>query len=171
MNTNCPVESLLLLSASERRLELQTALQQSLQLSVSIATSFADALSELANAQHSVVVLDEALCDLDPEGMDVFFSRCTGEFPIFVKLAISGAPRCVKQVELGLRRFELEEKVAMCLAHSQVRAQVCDALTTILVHGHLAKDTPGLPAEAGKNITAIVEAGESLNQALSASLT
>jgi len=171
MNTNYPVESLLLLSTSDRRLELQTALQQALQLRVSVATSFSEGLSELAKTQHSAVVLDEALCDLDPEGMNVFFSRCTGEFPIFVKLSISGAARCVKQVELGLRRFQIEEKIAMCSARSQMRAQVCDALTTILVHGHLAKNTPGLPAEAGKNITAMVEAGEALNQSLSASST
>ena len=148
MNTNCQASQLLLLSASERRFELQTAISEALQMPVSVAATFADALSAVSLAPYRAVILDEGLADLDPASADQFLARCTDELPIFVKLAITGIPRCLQQVQLAMQRFDREQQIAVASAKHAVRSQVRDALTSILICGQLALKTPGMPPGA-----------------------
>lgn len=166
MNTTCQVDSLLLLSASERKHELQEALRKHFEIPVAVAASFREGMDELTVTQHRVVVVDEALSDLDPDGCKQFFQRGAEGFPIFVKLAISGAERCVQQVALGLRRYELEQKTLQAAVRNQMRAQLRDSLTTILVCGQLALKHAATSPDAVRNINAMVEAGEAMNAVL-----
>ncbi len=167
MNTNCPVESLLLITASTHGEALQKALRSRLNAPVLLATTLSQAAEELAGSQRRAIVLDEALCDLNPEAAEHFLARCTEEFPIFIKPAISTAERCVVQVMMGLQRMEMEKQNALRTMQKLVHSQVRDALTTILICGPLALKAPGLPPEAGKNISAMMDAAETIHRSLS----
>ncbi|MDR3762492.1 MAG: hypothetical protein P4M01_00200 [Acidobacteriota bacterium] len=169
MNMTLPIESVLLVTASTRRDELRSMLHERLHVPIVLAESFAQAAEALAGSQHRAVVLDEALCDLAPEETSYFLARCTEEFPVFIKPAISTAERCATQVELGLQRMEKEKQALLRAMQRQVYAQVNDALTAILICAPLALKTPGLPPEAVRNLDSVVKAAESMHHALSAS--
>ena len=166
MNTNCPVESLLLVTASAHREDLQKALYHRLQVPVLLAATLQQATENLAGSQRRAIVVDEALFDLNPDAAEHFLAHCTEEFPIFIKPAISTAERCLSQVVVGLRRMDLEKQTALRTIQKQVHSQVRDALTTILICGPLALKAPGLPPEAGKNISAMVDAAETMHHSL-----
>lgn len=168
MNTTSSIESLLLVTASARGAELQEALQARLRIPVLAAASLVQAAEQLAGSQHRAIVLDEALCDLEPESAERFLAHCTEEFPVFIRPAISSAARCAAQVECGLRRMEMEKQAALRAMQKQVHAQVRDALTAILLYGPLALQAPGLAPETIRNISSMVEAAETLRRALEA---
>jgi hypothetical protein len=167
MNTKFQADSLLLVSASERRFELQSALQEALHLQVSVVTSFPKALTSVAQSPYRAAILDESLADLDPAGSDQFLACCTDAFPIFVTLAITGVSRCLKQIQLALRRFDREQRIAELSARDWVRSQFRDGLTSILIYAQLALKTPDVPTDAAKHINSVLEAAEALQQAMS----
>jgi len=166
MNTNVQANQILIISASERRFELQTAIQESFRVAVSVAATFQEALSAVAICPYRAVVLDEGLSDLNPTTADQFLAHCNDELPIFVKLAITGVPRCVQQVRLAMRRFDREQEIAAISAQHSIRSQLRDALTSVLIYSQLALKTPGLPQEATKHLTSVLEAGEALQKAI-----
>ena len=112
---------------------------------MSVAATFQEALNAVAIRQYRAVVLDEGLADLNPTPADHFLSHCGDELPIFVKLAITGVPRCVQQVQLAIRRFDREQQRVAIAARRSIGAQVSDALTSVLIHSQLALKTPRLP--------------------------
>ena len=158
---------LLLISASERCLELKDAIHNSLNLPVTTATTFAEALAAIAANPCMAVILDEGLADLDPAGAEQFLGRCTDELPIFVKLAISGTPRCLQQIQLAIRRFDREQQIALASTQDWVRSQLGDALTSILISCQLTLDMAGVPPAAQKHISSIMAAGEALQERMS----
>ena len=142
------------------------AIQESLNVPVSVVTTFQDALSSVAIGHFNAVVLDEGLVDLNPTHADHFLDRCTDELPIFVKLAITGVPRCVRQVQLAMRRFDREQEIGAASAQHSIDSQVRDALTSILVWSQLALRTPSLPEDAVRHIESIMQAGVTLQTLL-----
>lgn len=168
MNTNSQVNQLLIISASERRFDLQNAVRDSLGIPVLGVADFQEALSAVSISPFRAVVLDEGLVDLNPVGADQFLARCTDELPIFVKLAISGLPRCVQQIQLAIHRFDREQKIVAASAQHAMSSQMCDALTSIFLYGQLALKVPGLPEDAAKHLSAILEAGEVLKKVIGA---
>jgi hypothetical protein len=157
---------MLLISASQRRFELRTAIQESLNLSVSVVATFQEALSAITTGRFTTVVLDESLMDLDPTQADRFLNRCSDELPIFLRLAITGIPRSVRQVQLAIRRFDREQKKRTASVQHVVDSQVRDALTSILLHSQLALKTPGLPEDASRHIESAIQAGITLSKVL-----
>jgi hypothetical protein len=166
MNTNYQVNKILVISASERRFELQSAIHESLGASVSVAATFQEALSAVALSPCEAVILDESLADLDPTNADHFLAHCADELPIFVKLAITGVPRCVQQVQLAIRRFDREQRIITESARHFLGSQLRDSLTSIFIHGQLALKTPGMPQDAIKHVEAILEAGNALQRTI-----
>jgi hypothetical protein len=166
MNTNSQADSFLLVSSSERRFEMQKAIEATLHSQVVLAVTFAEASQAVAISPYRAMILDEALADLDPAGADQFLAHCIEGFPIFVKLAITGLPRCLQQIQLALRRFEREQKSALLTAQHLVRSQMRDALTSIFICAQLALKTPELPPEAARHINSVIEAGEALQSAI-----
>lgn len=166
MNTEDQISHVLIISASERRFELQKALCGPLQSQVTVAATFQEAAAAVAMRPYLGVVLDEGLADLDPTEASHFLSRCNLEVPIFVKLAITGLPRCVQQIELAFRRFERERQIATTSAQHSISAQVRDALTSIMIHGQLALNSPGIPQDAVRRIELILEGADALQTAI-----
>lgn len=168
MNTNSQASQVLIISASERRFDLLNAVRDCLGVPVSVAVDFHEALNTVSVSPFRAVVLDEGLADLNPAGADQFLARCTDELPIFVKLAISGVPRCVQQIQLAIHRFDREQKIVAASAQHSINSQMRDALTSIFLYGQLALKVPGLPEDAAKHLEAILEAGEVLKKTIGA---
>ncbi len=162
MSTTCTDSNLILIAASSRGPELQAAIEEGIGAPVCLMATFADAASAIAVSRYRAVVIDEGLADLEPTNANRLLGRLTDELPIFVKLAISGVPRCVQTVQLALRRFERERHAAMLSIHGQVR----DQLTSILVCSQLAMKVSGLPTGAIEQIECVTKAAESIQQLL-----
>lgn len=160
------INQILIISTSERRFELQHAIQESLHAPASVAGTFQEAVAAVALRPYKAVILDEGLADLDPTSADHFLARCNDELPIFVKLAITGVPRCVQQVQLAIRRFDREQRIVAVSAQHSISSQFRDALTSILIHSQLALNTPEVPAEAIKHIESVLEAADTLQDAI-----
>lgn len=166
MNTNDRVNEILIISASERRFELQNAVHESLNAPVSVAATFREATTAIARHRFKGVVLDEGLMDLNPAGAEQFLARCNHELPIFVKLAITGLPRCIQQVQLGIRRFDEEQRIATVSAQRSINSQLRDVLTSIVIHSQLALNTFGVPQNAIEHIESVLESADALKKAI-----
>jgi hypothetical protein len=170
MNTNFQASQLLIISSSQRRFDLRGAVHNCLDTPVSVVADFQEAVGAISVSRYRAVVLDEGLADLNPAAADQFLARCTDELPIFVKLAISGIPRCVQQIQLAMRRFDREQQIAAAAVQRYVDSQMRDALTSIFLYGQLTLKVPGLPEDAVKHLDAILEAGEVLKKTIGARL-
>jgi hypothetical protein len=165
MNTN-DKDQLLIISASERRFELQKALHESLGTPVTIAATFQDATGAIALSRYRAVILDEGLADLDPKNADRFLAHCRDELPIFVKLAITGVRRCVQQVQLAIRRFSREQHIVTVSAQHSIGMQLRDGLTSIRIHSQLALNAPELPANVIEHLNSVLEACDALQKVI-----
>jgi hypothetical protein len=170
MTSNVQANQILIVSASERRFELQKSIHESLSVAVSVVATFQEALSAVAISRYQAVVLDEGLADLNPTAADDFLAHCSDELPIFVKLAITGVPRCVQQVQLAIRRFDRERQIIVNAARCSIHSQLRDALTAVLISSQLALKTSGLSQEAMKHLTAVLKAAESLQKSIESKL-
>jgi hypothetical protein len=166
MNTKVQDNQLLIISASERRFELQIALHESLGLPVAVAATFQEAIASIAISRYKAVILDEGLADLDPTNADRFLAHCRDELPIFVKLAITGVRRCVQQVQLAIRRFSREQHIVTVSAQHSIGLQLRDGLTSILIHSQLALNSPGLPPDVIEHLNSVLAACDSLQRVI-----
>jgi len=154
---------LILITASSHGQELRVAIEESLGAPVDLVSTFAEAMETIFTTRYRAVIIDEGLADLELMDAKRLLDRLTDELPIFVKLAISGVPRCIQQVQSALRRFEREQRTALY----SVTVQLRDSLTSVLVCSQLARKVPGLPPGATERIDSIIEAAEKLQALIS----
>jgi hypothetical protein len=157
----------LVVSASERRVELQNALRESLGLPVAVTATFQEAITALSLSRYKAVILDEGLADLDPTNADRLLARCNDELPIFVKLAITGVQRCVQQVQLAIRRFNREQNTLNRSARHSIGLQLRDVLTSIVIHSQLALNSPGLAPDVVEHLNSVLQACDALQEVIS----
>jgi hypothetical protein len=146
---------ILLLTSSNRRSECGHALEAAIGESVQVCESVRKAASLLRNNEFSAVVMDDPMVEVEADAMDALMSHLGLAVPVYVNLAISNAERIARELRVAMRRHREARLIAMRAAESQLRSEIRDAVTGILLSAELAMRTPEIPAEAQEKLTAV----------------
>lgn len=146
---------ILLITPSARGQECAITLTDATSLKTHWAENLQRALSQLREQSYDAVVIDQFLLENEPGESDQVFEHLGTAFPVYVNFAISGMERLVREVRSALRRRKREEVQARRAVEQQMRSEVFESLTAMLLSCELAMAVPEVPGPAAEKIRAI----------------
>jgi hypothetical protein len=146
---------ILLVTASNRRMQCGAALEQASGEAVETCETIRRAAALLRNSEYSAVVIDDPMAECEGEALEALTDNLAMAVPVYVNLAVSNAERIARDLRLALRRNRESRLVAARAAESQLRSEIRDAVTGILLSAELAMRVPEVPTEALEKLTAV----------------
>lgn len=157
---------ILLVTSSHRRAECGASLEHAVGESVEVCESVRKAISMLRNNEYSTVVLDDPMVETDCDSLDSLLNHLGLAVPVYVNLAVSNAERIARELRLALRRNRESRMIAIRAAESQLRSEIRDAVTGILLSTQLALQTPEMPPEAVEKLTSVCQLASNIRTRL-----
>jgi hypothetical protein len=74
---------------------------------------------------------------------------------VYVSFAVTGIERLVREVRFALHRRKREETQVRLSVEQQIRGEMCESLTAMLLSCELAMSVPGVPDPAAEKIRTI----------------
>jgi hypothetical protein len=124
------------------------------------------ASGRLRQHAYSAAVIDQFLLETEPEESDQMLEHLGTAFPVYINFGITGMERLVREVRSALHRRKREETSARRAVEDQMRSEMRETLTAMLLSCELAMSVPNVPAYAVEKIRAV----DSLARALSVRL-
>jgi hypothetical protein len=141
-------------------------LTKQLAMEVEIATNRRDGLAKLRRKEYSIVVIDGAIVDADPEAAEALWKYAGFAVPMQFNFAISGTARLVREVRAVLDRREQEKTVAMRAATMAVENELRDVVTGLVLHSQLALTEPEIPAALSARLKTVAALAGALREKL-----
>jgi hypothetical protein len=157
---------ILLVTPSHRRFECGLALEQAIGEAVEVCETVRKAASMLRNHEYSAVVLDDPMVENEGDALETLLNNLGLVIPVYVNLAISNAERIARELRLALRRNRESRLIALRAAESQLRSEIRDAVTGILLSAELAMRHPEVPAEALEKLTSVCQLASTIRTRL-----
>ncbi|HYK37024.1 hypothetical protein [Alloacidobacterium sp.] len=133
------------------------ALANQLGLPVETAGSRKEGLARLRRREYTIVVVDDAIADSDPEGAELLWKHAGLAIPLQLNFAISGTTRLAREVRAVLARRGQEQSLAMRAAAVAVESKLRDTVTGLLLHSQLALNEPSLSPELLAKLKTVAE--------------
>jgi len=146
---------ILLITPSVRGKECASALQEATATGTDWAENLQQAAIRLRNQSFSAVVIDQFLLDTEPDDADHTLQHLGAAIPIYINFAISGMERVVREVRTALHRRQREETVARRSAEAELRSELRETVTAMMLSCELALGVPNLPGAAAEKIRSI----------------
>jgi hypothetical protein len=146
---------ILIITASARGQQCVDALSAATNNEVHWAQSLQQAASQLRQQTYSAAVIDQFLLETEPEESDQMLEHLGTAFPVYLNFAVTGVERLVREVRSALHRRKREETAARRAVEDQMRSEMGDTLTALLLSCELAMSIPGVPIPAAEKIQAI----------------
>lgn len=157
---------ILLITSSTRAQECAAAIERATNERTQICPRLVVAARTLRSAECSALVIDQNLMEADPATADVVLSEAETAIQVFVNFAICGMDRAVRDVRSALQRREGERLRAVREAEANLRSQLTEALTGILLSSQLAMEVPAVPAAAQARLRSVYQLAMSIRQRL-----
>ena len=157
---------ILLVTASQRRQECGQALEQAAGESVEAIESVRKATALLRSNEYSAVVLDDPMAEVEGEALDTLLNHLGLAVPVYINLAVSNAERIARELRLAMRRNRESRLIAIRAAESQLRSEIRDAVTGILLSTQLALRVPEMPVEAVDKLNSVCQLASSIRSRL-----
>jgi signal transduction histidine kinase len=133
---------ILLTTPSARSRECAAAIEAETGDKTVIASTLQEAIGFLREQQYGAVILDQCALDADPDQAEVVGQHTGTAIVTIVNCAVCGTDRVVRELRAALRRREKETRVASLAAHQQLRAELREPLTAVLLQCELALNLP-----------------------------
>jgi hypothetical protein len=146
--------------------ECAAALTASTRIETEIAREVSTALVRLREQEFDAVVIDESLLDPSAKTFDMVVKYSGRAVPIYLNLAVCRKERVVRDVQGALRRAEQERQLARHAAEFDLRGQLRDALTGILLSTQQALETPSLPSAAEAKLQVVCQMADKIRERL-----
>jgi len=146
---------ILLITPSARGQECVASLKEATREEAHWAESLPQAMVLLREQTYSTVVLDQFLLENEPSEGDQVLEHLGTAFPVYLNFAVSGMERLLREVRSALHRRKREETQARRSVEEQIRSEVCESLTAMLLSCELAMAVPEVPAPAAEKIRLI----------------
>jgi hypothetical protein len=146
---------ILIITASASGQQCVDALKAATNNEVQWAQSLQQAAANLRQQTYSAAVIDQFLLETEPEESDQMLEHLGTAFPVYVNFAVTGLDRLVREVRSALHRRKREETAARRAVEDQLRSEMGDTLTALLLSCELAMSIPGVPAPAAEKIQTI----------------
>lgn len=160
------MQSMLMIASIPGAENCALALANQLGFSVEVAGSRREGLARLRRHEYTIVVVDDAIAESDPEGAELLWKHAGLAVPVQINFAISGAARLVREVKAVLARREQEQSLAMRAAAVAVESELRDTVTGLILHSQLALSEPSLPPAVLEKLKTVVELAGNLQQRL-----
>jgi hypothetical protein len=157
---------ILLVTSSRRAQECAEAIRRATKQETRTCPKLSAASRILRATEFSALVIDQILAEADPTTTDVILNEAETAIPVFVNLAICGIDRMVRDVRSALERRERERIRAIREAESNLRSQLSEALTGILISSQLAMEVPAVPAAAQARLRSVYQLATAMRQKL-----
>lgn len=157
---------ILLITNSPRAPECAAAIERAISERTQICSRFPLAARTVRSTECSALVIDQNLMEADPAAADVLLSEAETAIPVFVNFAICGMERVLRDVRSALQRREGERLRAVREAEANLRSQLTEALTGILLSSQLAMEVPAVPAAAQARLRSVYQLAMSIRQRL-----
>jgi hypothetical protein len=146
---------ILLVTPSARGQECAEALRASSGNDAHWAQNLPEAASRLREQTYSAAVIDMFLLETEPEESNRMLDHLGTAFPVYINFAVTGMERLVREVRSALHRREREEDVARRAVEDQMRSEMRETLTAMLLSCELAMNSPDIPTAAVEKIRAV----------------
>ena len=130
-------------------------LEQATGLSTHWAETLQTAVSRLRSYSYLAIVLDQFLLETEPGQIDAVFEQVGTGMMVQLSFGVSSMDRVVREVSSALGRRRREEAAARRAVEVQMRSELSECLTAVLLSCELALSTPGVPEKASDKIRTI----------------
>jgi hypothetical protein len=124
--------------------------------------------ARLREQAYLAVVIDQFLMEDEPAESDQMLQHLGTAFPVYFSFAVSGKQRLLREVRSALHRRKREETQARRSVEQQMRSEMFESLTAMLLSCDLAMAVPGVPAPAAEKIRMIDDLARDMRQRLGA---
>lgn len=146
---------ILLITPSERGQQCADSLNAATGEQVHWAKDVQVAFANLREQTYSAVVIDQFLLETEPEQSEQLMEHLGTAFPVQINFAVTGMERLVREVRSALHRRKREESAARRAVAEQMRCEMRETLTALLLSCELAMSVPELPNSAAERIRSI----------------
>jgi hypothetical protein len=160
---------ILLITSSARGLQCIETLQAELDEKVHWAQTLQEASTHLREQTYSAAVVDQFLLETEPQESDQMLEHLGTAFPVYINFAVTGMDRLLRETRSALHRRKREETIARRAVEEQMRSEMRETLTAMLLSCELAMTVPGVPVPAAEKIRSIDNLARELRVRLGAS--
>jgi hypothetical protein len=146
---------ILLITPSARGQECAATLKDSTGKETHWAENLQQGTARLREQTYSTVVIDQFLIENEPSESDQMIEHLGTAFPVYLSFAVSGMERLLREVRSALHRRKREETQARRSVEQQIRSEMFESLTAMLLSCDLAMAVPGVPHPAAEKIRII----------------
>jgi hypothetical protein len=146
---------ILLITPSARGQQCVDALKAATGTETHWAQTLQEAMSRLREQTYSAAVIDQFLLETEPEGSDQMIEHLGTSFPVYINFGVTGLDRLLREVRSALQRRAREEIAARRAVEEQMRSEMGETLTAMLLSCELAMAVPAVPLPAAEKIRAI----------------
>ena len=146
---------ILLITPSARGQQCADALKAATGSEACWAQNLQEAATCLREETYSAAVIDQFLLETEPEEGGRMLEHLGTAFPVYINFAVTGMERLVREVRSALHRRKREESVARRAVEDQMRSEMRETLTAMLLSCELAMAVPDIPVPAVEKIRAI----------------
>ena len=161
-----PTGMILLITNSSHGQEYANTLLAATRIKTVLAPDIRIALARLREQEFKAVVIDESLLEPSAKTIDMMVKHLGRAVLVFVNLAVSRMERVARDVQAGLSRAEQERQLARHAAEFDLRGQLRDELTGILLWTQQALELPALPAAAESKLKSVYEVADKMRARL-----
>jgi hypothetical protein len=161
---------ILLITPSARGQQCVDALKASTGKDTHWAQTLPEAASRLREQTYTAAVIDQFLLETEPEEADQVLEHLGTAFPVYINFAVTNLERLVREVRSALHRRRREETAAHLAVRDQMRSEMRETLTAMLLSCELAMAVPEVPAPVAEKIRSIDNLARELRQRLETSL-
>lgn len=157
---------ILLITSSARGQQCCDSLQVATGEETIWAQNLQAAATRLREQTFSAVVIDQFLLETEPEEMERTTEHLGTAYPVYVNFGVTGMERLVREVRSALHRRKREEAAARRAVLEQMRSEMRETLTALLLSCELAMTVPDVPGPAVERIRSIDNLARELRQRL-----
>jgi hypothetical protein len=146
---------ILLITSSARGQQCADSLRTATGQETHWASTLQEGAARLREQTYSAAVIDQFLLETEPECSDQLVEHLGTAYPVYVNLAVTGMDRLLREVRSALHRRKREETSARRAVEEQMRCEMRETLTALLLSCELAISEPDVPVPAVERIRAI----------------
>jgi hypothetical protein len=146
---------ILLITPSARGQQCVDTLKGSTGMDTHWAQNLQEAATRLRQQTYSAAVIDQFLLETEPEESEQVLEHLGTAFPIYINFAVTGLERLGREVRSALHRRQREETAARRAVEGQMRSEMSETLTALVLSCELAMAIPNVPEPAAEKIRSI----------------
>jgi len=148
---------ILLVTSNQRRAECGAALEEAIGERVEVCDAVRKAALLAQRHEYTAVLLDDPMVEAEGDALEPLLAGMGMAVPVYVNLAVSNAQRVAREMRLAQRRHRESRLIAARAAESQLRSELRDAVTGILLSTELAMRTPEIPPGAVEKLNSVCQ--------------